>query len=139
MVQKKLDLREMAPEDTMITPAYGGRAMRQPVPKYEMPEGELAPDSVYDLIHDELMLDGNSRLNLATFVTTWMEPQAAKLMAETFDKNMIDKDEYPQTAEIELRCVNMLGDCGMRRRIRKVHRMLRQSDPAKPVCWAGCR
>ncbi len=55
------------------------------------------------------MLDGNSRLNLATFVTTWMEPEAKQLMAETFDKNMIDKDEYPQTAELEKRCVNMLS------------------------------
>ena len=55
------------------------------------------------------MLDGNARLNVATFVTTWMEPQAEKLMAECFDKNMIDKDEYPQTAEIEMRCVNMLS------------------------------
>ena len=60
------------------------------------------------IIHDELMLDGNARLNLATFVTTWMEPQAEKLMAECFDKNMIDKDEYPQTAELEMRCVNIL-------------------------------
>jgi glutamate decarboxylase len=55
------------------------------------------------------MLDGNARLNVATFVSTWMEPQAEKLMAECFDKNMIDKDEYPQTAEIEARCVNMLS------------------------------
>ncbi len=55
------------------------------------------------------MLDGNARLNLATFVTTWMEPEAEKLMAETFDKNMIDKDEYPQTAEIEHRCVNIVS------------------------------
>ena len=55
------------------------------------------------------MLDGNARLNVATFVTTWMEPQAEKLMAECFDKNMIDKDEYPQTAEIEMRCVNILS------------------------------
>src|SRR3712207_4298 len=54
------------------------------------------------------MLDGNARLNLATFVTTWMEPDAEKLMAECFDKNMIDKDEYPQTAELEMRCVNIL-------------------------------
>ena len=61
------------------------------------------------MIRDELMLDGNARLNLATFVTTWMEPEARQLMAETFDKNMIDKDEYPQTAELELRCVNMLS------------------------------
>jgi glutamate decarboxylase len=55
------------------------------------------------------MLDGNARLNLATFVTTWMEPQAEKLMAECSDKNMIDKDEYPQTAELEMRCVNILS------------------------------
>jgi glutamate decarboxylase len=55
------------------------------------------------------MLDGNARLNAATFVTTWMEPEADKLMAECFDKNMIDKDEYPQTAMLELRCVNMLS------------------------------
>jgi glutamate decarboxylase len=55
------------------------------------------------------MLDGNARLNLATFVTTWMEPQAQRLMAETLDKNMIDKDEYPQTAALEQRCVNMLA------------------------------
>jgi glutamate decarboxylase len=55
------------------------------------------------------MLDGNARLNLATFVTTWMEPQAQALMAECFDKNMIDKDEYPQTAELEMRCVNILS------------------------------
>ena len=62
------------------------------------------------MIHDELLLDGSSRLNMATFVTTWMEPEAEKLMAETFDKNMIDKDEYPQTAEIERRCVNIVAD-----------------------------
>lgn len=56
------------------------------------------------------MLDGNSRLNLATFVTTWMEPQADVLLAECRDKNMIDKDEYPRTAELERRCVVMLAD-----------------------------
>jgi glutamate decarboxylase len=79
------------------------------LPRHAMPDGELPPDLAYQLIHDELMLDGNARLNVATFVTTWMEPQAEKLMAECFDKNMIDKDEYPQTAEIESRCVNILS------------------------------
>ena len=69
----------------------------------------MPPDVAYQIIHDELMLDGNARLNLATFVTTWMEPQAEQLMAECFDKNMIDKDEYPQTAELEMRCVNILS------------------------------
>lgn len=84
--------------------------MREPIPKFTMPEKGLPPKTAYDLVHDELMLDGNSRLNLATFVTTWMEEEAKRLMSETFDKNMIDKDEYPQTAEIELRCTNMLAD-----------------------------
>ena len=70
---------------------------------------ELPADVAYQIIHDELMLDGNARMNLATFVGTWMEPQAEKLMAECLDKNMIDKDEYPQTAELEMRCVNILS------------------------------
>jgi glutamate decarboxylase len=69
----------------------------------------MAPDVAYQIIHDELMLDGNARMNLATFVTTWMEPHAERLMAECLDKNMIDKDEYPQTAELEMRCVNTLS------------------------------
>ena len=77
--------------------------------RLEMPPAGMQPDTAYQLIHDELMLDGNARLNLATFVTTWMEPQAEKLMVETFDKNMVDKDEYPHTADIEMRCVNMLS------------------------------
>src|SRR5688500_3515722 len=79
------------------------------VPRHTLPDAELPPDVAYQIIHDELMIDGNARLNVATFVTTWMEPQAQRLMAETFDKNMIDKDEYPQTAEIETRCVRMLS------------------------------
>jgi uncharacterized protein (TIGR03382 family) len=62
------------------------------------------------VIHDEPLLDGSSRLNLSTFVTTWMEPPAARLLAECADKNMIDKDEYPQTAELERRCVGMLAE-----------------------------
>ncbi|NOZ42600.1 MAG: glutamate decarboxylase [Alphaproteobacteria bacterium] len=95
--------------DLDLSPAYGSRAMTEPIPKYTLPEGEMLPETAYRLIHDELMLDGNARLNLATFVTTWMEPEAERLMKETFDKNMIDKDEYPQTAEIETRCVNMVA------------------------------
>jgi len=80
------------------------------IPRSQLPEASLPADVAYQIIHDELALDGNSRLNLATFVTTWMEPQAARLMAECFDKNMIDKDEYPQTAELEARCVDILGN-----------------------------
>jgi glutamate decarboxylase len=97
------------PSDTFLTPTYGGRRMLDPIPKEHLPESDLEPAVAYQLIHDELMMDGNARLNLATFVTTWMDPEARSLMAETFDKNMIDKDEYPQTAEIERRCVQIIA------------------------------
>ena len=79
------------------------------LPRHRLNDTELPPEVAYQIIHDELMLDGNARMNLATFVSTWMEPQAEKLMAECLDKNMIDKDEYPQTAELEARCVNILS------------------------------
>jgi glutamate decarboxylase len=75
-----------------------------------MADEPVPPEVAYQVIHDELLLDGSSRLNLATFVTTWMEPRARVLMAECIDKNMIDKDEYPQTAELERRCVAILAD-----------------------------
>jgi glutamate decarboxylase len=79
-------------------------------PKDRLGQDPVPADVAYQLIHDELLLDGSARLNLATFVTTWMEPQARQLMAECVDKNMIDKDEYPQTAELERRCVAILAD-----------------------------
>ncbi|MEU0926712.1 glutamate decarboxylase [Streptomyces malaysiensis] len=78
-------------------------------PRHCLPDGPMAPTTAYQFVHDELMLDGNARQNLATFVTTWMEPQAGKLMSDCLAKNMIDKDEYPRTAELERRCVAMLG------------------------------
>jgi glutamate decarboxylase len=86
-----------------------GLDLNMEVPKLRLPDGGMAPATAFQIIHDELMLDGNARLNLATFVTTWMEPEAERLMAECSPKNMIDKDEYPQTAEIEKRCVSMLA------------------------------
>jgi glutamate decarboxylase len=79
-------------------------------PRSQLRDDPVDPEVAYQLIHDELLLDGSARLNLATFVTTWMEPQARVLMAECVDKNMIDKDEYPQTAELERRCVAILAD-----------------------------
>ena len=77
---------------------------------YEFPEFRSDPQAVYSTIHDQLILDGNSQQNLATFCTTWIEPEIEHLMIESADKNMIDKDEYPQTAAIEERCVHMLAD-----------------------------
>jgi glutamate decarboxylase len=79
------------------------------VPCHHLPDDGMGSDAAYDFITAELLLDGQARLNLATFVTTWMPPIAAQLMSETADKNMIDKDEYPQTAEIEARCVRILA------------------------------
>ncbi|WP_277207273.1 glutamate decarboxylase [Isoptericola croceus] len=98
------------PSVSYADPAYAGRFSRRQVPKNRLPDESATPEAAYRFIHDELMLDGNSRLNMATFVTTWMEPEADRLMTESFDKNMIDKDEYPQTAEIERRCVNIVAD-----------------------------
>ncbi len=80
------------------------------MPKYRMPDHEHEPRHAYQVVHDELMLDGNSRQNLATFCQTWVDPEIHVLMNESIDKNMVDKDEYPQTAEIEQRCVHMLAD-----------------------------
>ena len=80
------------------------------VPRFRLAATGMGPDVAYQIVHDELMLDGNARLNVATFVSTWMEPQAERLMAECLDKNMIDKDEYPQTAALEARCVNILAN-----------------------------
>jgi glutamate decarboxylase len=96
-------------DELMVNPIYVHLANYK-VPKYRMPQAGLLPDTALQVVRDELILDGSSRLNLATFVTTWMEPQARELMAECFDKNMIDKDEYPQTSELERRCVSILAD-----------------------------
>ncbi|MDW4906948.1 glutamate decarboxylase [Streptomyces sp. ADMS] len=105
----KPDRRPMA-----VNPFHGEAnpvgGMTEAPPTHRLPDAPLPPSTAYQLVHDELMLDGNSRLNLATFVTTWMEPQAGVLMGECRDKNMIDKDEYPRTAELERRCVAMLAD-----------------------------
>jgi glutamate decarboxylase len=79
------------------------------LPKREIREHGVGGDVAYELIKSDLLLDGSAKLNLATFVTTKMPPFGERLMTETADKNMIDKDEYPQTAELEKRCVNMIG------------------------------
>ncbi len=109
MAKKGTHNDSVACQSRVLSPTYARRAMANPISKRELPEGELDPRVAYQLITDELMLDGNSRLNLATFVTTWMEPEAQQLLSQTFDKNMIDKDEYPQTAEIEMRCVHIMS------------------------------
>ena len=92
-----------------INPLYV-RLAQEPVPRHSLPREPMLPGTAAQVVRDELLLDGNARLNLATFVTTWMEPQAQLLMTDCLAKNMIDKDEYPQTAMLESRCVNILAD-----------------------------
>ncbi len=94
---------------SLASPIFARSGAAGDLPHTELPALPMHPDTAAQLIGDELMLDGNARLNLATFVSTWMEPQARELMTRTFDKNMIDKDEYPRTADIEMRCVNILS------------------------------
>jgi glutamate decarboxylase len=97
-------------ENISVNPLFAQGSVLAPIPARMLPAGEMSSAAAYQIIHDELMLDGNARQNLATFVTTWMEPEVGLLMAECLPKNMINKDEYPQTAEMEHRCVAMLAD-----------------------------
>jgi glutamate decarboxylase len=98
-----------ASDEICINPLFARRS-ELAIPRWRLPDDEMLPETAYQIIHDELLLDGNARQNFATFVTTWMEPEATQLYIEAFDKNMIDKDEYPQTAEIEERCIHVLSD-----------------------------
>jgi len=96
-------------EDGEALPRFTRSGMLQ-VPKHRLPQRGMLPETAYQIVTDEVMLDGNARFNLATFVTTWMDGEADRLYAATFAKNMVDRDEYPMTAEIESRCVRMLAD-----------------------------
>jgi glutamate decarboxylase len=101
--------RAMPPEEEL--PArYGSRFFVEGVPEAEFPEEGMGPADAYNLIGEEMELDGDPGRNLATFVTTWMEPPATKMIAENLHRNFIDHAEYPRTAEIEQRCIRMLAD-----------------------------
>lgn len=89
---------------------FAGQDLGTALPKFRFPAEEAVPDHAYQVIADELMLDGNARQNLATFCQTWEEPQVRQLMELAINKNMIDRDEYPQTAEIERRAAHMVAD-----------------------------
>ncbi|MDR2624669.1 MAG: glutamate decarboxylase [Methanobrevibacter sp.] len=107
MLSHNIKLRKINKDDT--TNIYGTRYFSQPIPKFEIPEEGMPPKVAYRLVHDELNLDGNPNLNLASFVTTWMEDEAEKLIAENNGKNFVDNDGYPQTDVIHSRIVNMLA------------------------------
>jgi glutamate decarboxylase len=97
-------------ESLLMDDLYASPELRSGAPRNGFPLEEMRAEAAFELVHDELMLDGVSRVNLATFCTTWLDDQAHRLMNLSIDKNIVDKDEYPQTAELERRCVRMLAD-----------------------------
>jgi glutamate decarboxylase len=104
-------LHKLDPDRSFLSiDIYSSDLAGRALPRYRVPDEGVHPQVAMALVHDQLLLDGNARQNLATFCTTWVEPEVKQLMAESIGKNMIDKDEYPQTAEIESRCVHMLAD-----------------------------
>jgi len=109
LLSEKKNLDELKESERQYTTTYGSRYFTKSVPKYEMPDEGMPARAAYQTIHDELNLDGNPALNLASFVTTWMEPEADLLMMESAGKNYVDNDEYPQTEVIQDRVVNMLA------------------------------
>ncbi|KAI0390069.1 glutamate decarboxylase [Xylariaceae sp. FL0594] len=106
---KKIRLQLSNDEDAYTTSVYGSKFAAEDLPRHEMPETDMPKEIAYRMIKDELSLDGNPMLNLASFVTTYMEEEAEKLMSESFSKNFIDYEEYPQSADIQNRCVSMIG------------------------------
>jgi len=105
MLHERESVREQLADEV-----YASRDLSVSMPKFRFPRQEQDARDAYQVVVDELMLDGNSRQNLATFCQTWVEPEVHQIMDLAIDKNMIDKDEYPQTAELEARCVHMLAD-----------------------------
>lgn len=103
-------MRDQSSEDGASVPFYASRFMANPAPKARLPAESMPPAIAAQVIRDELTLDGAPGLNLATFVSTYMEEEATKLLAEQMRKNQIDADEYPMTAEIQDRCVRILAD-----------------------------
>ncbi|XP_022738170.1 glutamate decarboxylase-like [Durio zibethinus] len=99
-----------AAEQQVQSSTFASRYVREPLPRFKMPKNSMPKEAAYQIINDELMLDGNPRLNLASFVTTWMEPECNKLMMASINKNYVDMDEYPVTTELQNRCVNMIAN-----------------------------
>ncbi|KAJ4288525.1 hypothetical protein N0V90_011762 [Kalmusia sp. IMI 367209] len=99
---------EDEPDDYTAT-VYGSKYAAEDLPRHEMPDREMPPQVAYRMIKDDLTLDGTPTLNLASFVTTYMEDEAEKLMVDAFSKNFIDYEEYPVSADIQNRCVSMIA------------------------------
>ena len=95
--------------DPAMAARYGNRFLVDEVPSMALPEAGMPAPEAMRLIAEDLTLEGNPQRNLATFVTTWMEPEAQRIIAANLHRNFIDHAEYPRTAEIEQRCIRMLA------------------------------
>src|SRR5665647_2318889 len=109
MLAKKVNPPEISGIKQEISPTYSMRYFTESIPKYQIPGDGMPANAAYQLIHDALQFDGLTAFNIGSFTTTWMEPEAEKLIMENLGKNFIDRFEYPETAEIHQRIVNMLG------------------------------
>jgi glutamate decarboxylase len=103
-------IQRLTPKDDTNQDIFAGLLAEKNLPRYRVPQGSSDPREVRSLVSNELLLDGNAGQNLATFCTTYDDEDVRYLMDLAINKNMIDKDEYPQSAEIENRCVHMLAD-----------------------------
>src|SRR5690349_10691927 len=89
---------------------FGNRFLTEKAPATTFPQSGMRPTDAMRLVGEDLALEGDPQRNLATFVTTWMEPEAQRIIAENLHRNFIDHAEYPISAEIEQRCVRILAD-----------------------------
>ncbi len=89
---------------------FGNRFITQEVPSKLFPDDGMPAADAMRLVAEDLAIEGDPARNLATFVTTWMEPEAQRIIADNLHRNFIDHAEYPRTAEIEQRCIRMLAD-----------------------------
>ncbi|KAI0042697.1 glutamate decarboxylase [Auriscalpium vulgare] len=108
--EKKERRRRHSVANTTLPRNYGARYGSSSLPKYSMPSTGIDADSAYQILHDELSLDGSPLLNLASFVATWMPPAADKLMMENISKNLVNQEEYPVTQDLHARCISILAD-----------------------------
>ncbi len=97
-----------SPPGTQDLPSTGSFAI--PLPRDEFPDEGMRARDAYEKIHLGLKIDGQPSMNLASFVTTWMEPEARMLIADAQATNHIDHEEYPIADHVEQICVRMLAD-----------------------------
>ena len=109
-IGKEKEKEYMFAPDNSTTPLFGSYESDHILPRETINEESVNPSIAYRLVADEMMHDGNPRYNLATFVQTYMEPEATQVMVDTIATNAIDKAEYPQTTEVEKRCVNIISN-----------------------------